>query len=262
MKKRVTVLLLFHLLLFTFILLTSCVQQDTGSSVMPNTDTLRVGISPNAPPLAFKQGRKLQGLEVDLASQFATFLGKKVHFVTLDWEKQIPALESGKIDIIMSGMTATPKRAYRVAFAKPYMRSGQILLVRSDQTSRFANGIYSLMGNKPEIGVVEDTTGDFFITKTINKPRLTRFQSSEAAVNALVEGKVDAVVHDAPILCYYAARTDGKTTPILQMATKEFLGWAIDKSNPELLRKANAFIDQQVANGMLKTTTKRWVPYM
>ena len=103
-----------------------------------------------------------------LARQLAKFLGREPHFVTLAWKDQLPALEEGKIDIIMSGMTITPKRAYRVAFAKPYMRSGQMLLVRMKEAQRYSSGIYSLMGNKPAIGTIKDTTGDFFITKTIS----------------------------------------------------------------------------------------------
>ena len=140
----------------------------TNSGLSPDKALLRVGVSANAPPLVYKKGNTLQGLEVDFARQLAKFLGREPHFVTLAWKDQLPALEEGKIDIIMSGMTITPKRAYRVAFAKPYMRSGQMLLVRMKEAQRYSSGIYSLMGNKPAIGTIKDTTGDFFITKTIS----------------------------------------------------------------------------------------------
>lgn len=262
MKKCTIILPWLVLLLISITFLPGCVQQGGGVNSAQHVGTLRVGVSPNAPPLAFKRNGQLQGLEIDLATQLGTYLGKEVKFVQLNWDNLLPSLEQGKIDIIMSGMTMTPKRAYRIAFSKPYFRSGQILLVRRDQANRFSTGIFSLMGNKPEIGVIEGTTGDFFITKTINKPRLTRFNTSESAVKALVGGKVDAVVHDAPILCYYAAQNEENTTPILQMATKEFLAWGINKSNPDLLSKVNVFIEQQAANGTLKATTKRWIPYM
>lgn len=163
----------------------------------------------------------------------------------------------------MSGMTVTPKRSYRVSFAKPYLRSGQIMLVKLDRAKNFTDGIVSLMGNRYTIGTISGTTGDYFITKTINGAKILRYKTSKDAVKGLIEGKIDVVVHDAPILCYYAAANEAeKLTPILQMGTEEYLAWAINKADSELLGKVNAFIDTIKADGRLTATVKRWVPYL
>ena len=261
--KKITLAVLNVSAIFVVILvLSNCAPNKGGESTAKMQPSLRVGISTNAPPLAYKVNGKIQGLEADFAAQLATYLGKKLTLVSLPWEKQIPALEAGKIDIIMSGMTITPKRLYRVAFTKPYLRSGQILLVRANEARRYSGGIYSLMGDKPPIGVVENTTGDFFVTKTINRPDLTRFKTSRVAVEALKQGDIDALIHDAPILCYYAAMNEGQLTPILQMATQENLAWAVNKMNNDLLMKVNQFIDEQTKTSGIKTTVKRWIPYM
>jgi len=250
--------------LFLLVMLGSCSpMSDSGSiSEFNSVPTLRVGISTNAPPLVYKRDGSIQGLEVDFANQLAEFLGRKLRLVELNWDRQIGALENGDIDIIMSGMTITAKRSYRVTFSRPYMRSGQILLVRTAQARRFSSGIYSLMGNQPPIGVVENTTGDYFITKTINLPDLTRYTTSRVAVKALINGKIDALVHDAPILCHYAAMNEGELTPILQMATEEYLAWAVNTSDGALLNKINQFLDVQEKNGELQKTIKRWIPYL
>lgn len=250
------------IILVALLIFSGCVQNHGAGSTTKMQNSLRVGISTNAPPLAYKINGKIQGVEADFAGQLAAYLGKELKLVELDWGKQIPALEAGRIDIIMSGMTITPNRTYRVAFTTPYLRSGQILLVRADQARKYSAGIYSLMGDQPPIGVVENTTGDFFITKTINRPDLTRFKTSRVAVQALVQGKIDAVVHDAPILCYYAAMSAEQVTPILQMATQEYLAWAVNKMDSELLARVNQFIAVQETNNGLKTTIKRWIPYM
>ncbi len=249
------------------ILLIGCTatMQDTGASLSgsPKTKALRVGVSANAPPLAYKTGGKLQGLEIDLATQLGTYLGRDIRFVEMRWDKQIAALEEGKIDIIMSGMTITPKRAYRVAFSNPYMRSGQMLLVRMDQAGRFSSGIYSLMGSKPAIGTIKNTTGDFFITKTIHGANITRFSKSEQAVKALIDNKIDVLVHDAPVVCHLAALNEqNKLTPILQMATDELLAWPVNKMNGELLDQLNGFLVTKSRDGGLESTIKRWVPYL
>jgi len=257
---------LLLLVSFVVVFLSGCVQ-NTGSGAsgenMAEASTLRVGISANAPPLAYKQGGKLMGLEVDFANQLGRYLGKKIKFVELRWDKQIPSLEEGRIDIIMSGMTVTPKRAYRVAFAEPYLRSGQILLVRMEQARKYSSGIYSIMGNSPAIGTIENTTGDFFISKTINRPKLTRFSTSKSAVQALIEGKIDVFVHDAPIICHYAAINEGnRLTPILQMATEEYLAWAVNKMDADLLAQVNGFVKTNIESKNIQATVKRWIPYL
>ncbi len=222
-----------------------------------------MGISTNAPPFAYKVKGKLQGLEVDFARQFAKSLGREVRFVELDWDKQLPTLEKGRTDIIMSGMTITPKRQYRVAFTRPYMRSGQLLLVRSNEAAKYSSGLLSLMGNTPAIGTIKNTSGDMFITKTINRPNLTRFDTSYKAVEALSKNGIDVLVHDAPIVCHWAATYDRtRLTPILQFATEEYLGWAIAKDNRELLAAANRFITGQEQTGELQKLIKHWIPYL
>lgn len=258
-------LFFFLLLTATTLILTGC---TTNQAVLNKNGTkpmkLRVGVSTNAPPFVYKTSDgKLQGLEIEFGRQLGKFLNREVVFVELDWDNQIPTLEKGKTDIIMSGMTATMKRQYRVAFTKPYMRSGQILLARSSEANRYSDGIYSLMGRSPRIGTVEGTTGDQFITKTINRPNLTRFPTSFKGVEALANGDIDVLVHDAPILCHYAATYEkAQLTPVLQMATEEYLAWAINKNNPELLKAANEFITANGNNKLLQESIHRWIPYL
>ena len=252
------------LMLGLLVILGGCVAQSGDQSKMSGgKPVLRVGISTNAPPLVYKAGSKRQGLEIDLANQLAEHLDMSVKFVELPWSKQISSLEEGKIDIIMAGMTVTPKRSYRVSFAKSYLRSGQIMLVKMDKAKNFSSGIVSLMGNRYTIGTISGTTGDYFITKTINGAEVVRYKTSKDAVKGLIEGKIDVVVHDAPIICYYAAANEAeKLTPILQMGTEEYLAWAINKADSALLAKVNGFVDTIRADGRLNTTIKRWIPYL
>lgn len=254
------------LVLSLYLLQSGCVavsQNRSATATEPGKAPLRVGISANAPPFVFKNGGNVEGLEIDFARQFGAYLDREVKFVELAWSSQIPTLEKGEIDIIMSGMTITKKRSYRVTFSKPYMRTGQMLLVRADQRRLFSSGIYSLMGNEPHIGTIENTTGDKFITSTITRPRLSRFGTSQEAVDALAKGEIDVLVHDGPIVCHWAA-TYEKTqlAPILQHATEEYLGWAVNRNNPELLAKANDFIVNASNNQALQKTIKRWIPYL
>ena len=131
-------------------------EAETGSP------PLRVGISPDQPPLAFRQDRDLAGIEVDFARELARALGRRVRFVELDWKALIPALERGDVDVVMSGLSITPERAERVLFATPYMRAGQLALIRSADLARFGSPaalrrggrgrafkLYPFLGNEP-----------------------------------------------------------------------------------------------------------------
>lgn len=235
-------------------------KTSLGSETL-TTPPLRIGVSANAPPHAYKLRGNLHGLEIDFAKQLGKYLSRDIKFVELRWDKQLSALEEGDIDIIMSGMTATPKRAYRVAFSQPYMRTGQMLLVRMDEAGKYGQGIYSLMGSKPKIGTIENTTGDYFITKTIHGADIVRYKKSETAVKDLVIGKIDVFLHDAPIICHFAARGEQqKLTPILQFATEEFLAWPVNKMDRELLGQVNDFIAVKQQDGSLQNTIKHWIP--
>ena len=98
--------------------------QTPAAFVAPDPNALRVGISTNAPPLIFKQGSEIVGLEAELAKKFGDYLGKSVAFIELPWEEQIPALLANKTDIIMSGMSITKMRQVRIEFSRPYFRTG------------------------------------------------------------------------------------------------------------------------------------------
>ncbi|MEN8188282.1 MAG: transporter substrate-binding domain-containing protein [Thermodesulfobacteriota bacterium] len=224
---------------------------------------LRIGVTDGAPPLVSKKGKKFVGLEVDLARALAATLGKKALFIEVPWAEQINWLEQNKIDIIMSGMTITRPRTYRVNFTTPYLRGGQIMLVRLEDRNLFSTGVYSVMNTNHTIGVVTGTTGDLFVTESINGAKIRRFEKAGDGVRALEKKKIDVLIYDAPMVCHYAAISQGqKLTPILHLATEEYLAWGVAKDNDELHSRANRFLMEIEKNGRLQRLITKWIPYM
>ena len=268
MQSRHPLQSLLLLFLFGYLLtaLIACAPAGTprGSvQVAPSPSLLRVGITANAPPLIYQEGRRFNGLEADLARRLARFTGKQAEFINLDWDDLIPALEADKIDIIMYAMTITQARQYRISFTNPYLRSGQILLVRLQEKARFATGIYSLMNSNYVIGTIKNTTGDLFITSSINGAKVKYFTEPDDAVTALIEKKIDAFVYDAPMVCYFAAiNENNKIVPILTLATEEYLAWGVRKDNVELLNQANAFLEGLKDKQQLLPLIRNRIPYM
>ena len=243
-------------------LLSGCQPATVPDPVHP-ASSLRVGISANAPPFAFRQGGEITGLEPAFALKLGDYLGKTVQFVEVPWDQQIEYLTAGKTDIIMSGMTITKARSALVDFSIPYLRSGQILLVRMEDRRRFGTGVESLMNTNYRIGTVADTISDFFVTTAINGANEIVYNTSQEAVDALINKEIDAFVYDAPIVCYYAARhQNDKLTPVLTMATEEYIGWAVRKGETDLLAQVNEFLDSFKNEGNLQKEIQYWIPYL
>ena len=238
-------------------------QGGSATSVEKQPGLLRVGISANAPPLIYKKDGQITGLEASLARKLGNHLAKEVVFIEVPWDEQLTYLREDKTDIVMSGMTITRERGYLVDFATPYMRSGQIMLVRLEDRLRFSTGITSLVNTNYRIGTVSDTISDIFITASITDANEITFPTSRKAVDALIAKDIDVFVYDAPVICHYAAiHQKEKLVPILVMGTEEYLGWAISKNNKELLEQANQFLVSMQQSGALQEEIKAWIPYL
>ncbi len=245
------------------VLLTSCVQGNSPStSRIESADTLRVGITPNAPPIAYRQGGRITGLEADFARGLAEFSGKKLRFVELKWEDQIPALLDGRTDIIMSSMTLTPARQYRIAFSNPYMISGQVMLVRRPELARYMNGFSDLLNPAVRIGTVKGTTGDLLIEEKVNRKNSVRFQNPEEAVRALINKRIDVFVYDLPMNFYFAAANENNgLAPVVIPLTREEIAWGMRKEDGELVQTANAYLAEIRQSGELKKKLIFWIPF-
>jgi ABC-type amino acid transport substrate-binding protein len=246
------------------ILSVGCVRTDSASNLQPDNSVklLRVGISTNSPPMAYRENRNIVGLEADLAKGLAEFTGRQLKLVQLNWKDQIPSLLSNKTDIIMSGMTITNPRKYQIAFADPYMVSGQISLIRRVDRGKFPIGMTDLLNPSIKIGTVTGTTGDFFIQDVKARGARTQFPTSNQAVKALLAGKIDAFVYDLPGNLHLAAKYAAEgLLPVMIPLTREYLAWGVHPENRELLDAANSYVKSLSDQGVLDTTIQRWIPY-
>jgi ABC-type amino acid transport substrate-binding protein len=255
-------------LIFTLIALslfsgcTSTAQHETKPTpVPPDKSILRVGVTANSPPLIYKQNNKIVGLEADFAIDLAAYLGKSLRFVELGWEDQIPALLENRIDIIMSGMSVTPLREVRIAFTLSYFESGQMALVRRKDAARFSTGLFSFTTSSA-IGVVKDTTGEYFVETQFSSVKRKTYTNPRAGVKDLIDNDIDMFIYDAPMVLYLASENEIKgLTVLFALLTKEPLAWGIRKDNVELLDSANKFLRFLNEEGKLKEMIKYWIPF-
>ncbi len=160
-------------------------------------DVLRVGVSETAPPLIFEQDGEPVGLEADFARQLAQDLGKDLRLVSVFWPNLISELTSHRFDIIMSGMSITDERRRQVAFAEPYLQTGQQALIRREDQATLGT-TEAILATDRTVGVEVRSTGLWFAYSRMEKARKIRFRTLERAVEALMNGEVDTVIHDSP----------------------------------------------------------------
>ena len=256
--------------LITLSLITGCGTTspksiDDSTFVKPDENILRVGVSANSPPLIYKQGEKVVGLEAELAQEFAQYLGKSVRFIDVKWEDQIPALLDNRTDIIMSGMSVTKTRLTRISFSEPYYKTGQMALLHSKYQNRyplnyFGLKVFSLMFR---IGAVKGTTGDTFVTQRYgDAKKISLFDNSEKAIDALLFNDIDMLIDDAPIVLLAISENDSKgLATSSSLLSEEYLAWGIRKNDIELLNSANRFIDSYKREGKLDSIISRWIPF-
>ena len=248
--------LLIGLVLFLapgFGLLAAVAAEPDGGTNAP----LRVGISPEFPPMAFKQGKELVGVEVDMARALGKQLGRKVVFVEMPWKDQVDALNNGRTDIIMSSMSITAARRYVVNFTQPYFVVGQMALVRREDKHKYTFGFPS----NPEgtIGVLNSTTGEFLVQRDFPKAKRKTYNNATDAAFALQKKKLTMFISDSTLVWYLAGRYANEGLSVVPLAlSEEPLAWAVRKTDDKLLDAANQFITQSNEDGTMRKFFKRW----
>jgi ABC-type amino acid transport substrate-binding protein len=169
---------------------------QTPAAPRTSPSALRVGIAPNYPPLAFTQQGHLTGLEADFARGLEAELGRPVALVELAWDALIPALESGTIDVIMSGMSITAERAQRVWFVSHYLQVGQMAIFRKADGLLLSSPTLLTMTDR-RVGFVDGTTGAAYVYGHLPKAQYVPLGSTDAGLQALRAGEIDVFVHDA-----------------------------------------------------------------
>jgi polar amino acid transport system substrate-binding protein len=240
--------------------LTAGCSTQRSPAAAPAAPALRVAVTPTSPPFAFHQGDELLGLEVEFALELGRALNRRVEFVEVQWTDQIPTLVQGGSDIIMSGMSITPARAVKIAFSAPYLRSHLLPMVRREDVGRYKSAAAVLNCIRP-IGVVEGTTGERLVRERCPSGMVSSYEDIEAAVNELRTNRIDAVVHDGPILAWYAASDEANLALVIDSLAADDLGWGMRRTDDALRASVNAALARWRTDGTRARILDRWLPY-
>jgi polar amino acid transport system substrate-binding protein len=219
---------------------------------------LRVGMSTFVPWAMRDKTGKLVGFEIDVATRLASDMGVRVEFVPTKWDGIIPALLSGKFDVIIGGMGIRPHRNLKVNFSIPYDYTGMSMVAHKE----LAEGYKSLKDfNRPEV-LLAARLGSTAVTaaeKFMPKAQLRMFDDESQAYQELLNGRVHAVVGSAPMPRFQALKHPERLfLPLKTNFTKEPIGFAVRKGDFDTLNYLDNWIRVVEAEGWLTERKHYW----
>ncbi|WP_457554066.1 transporter substrate-binding domain-containing protein [Desulfobacula sp.] len=219
---------------------------------------IRVGMSTFVPWAMKDKKGHLTGFEIDVARKLAQDMGVKIEFVPTAWSGIIPALLTGKFDVIIGGMGITPKRNLKVNFTIPYDYSGMSMVANKLKAKGFST-LADFNKKDVTIAVRMGTTAEQAARKYMPNATLKLFENESQALQELNLGRVHAVVSSAPMPVFHALKYPDKLfVPIKENFTKEPIGFALKKGDHDALNYFNNWILNMQAQGFLKEKKAYW----
>jgi len=219
---------------------------------------LRVGMSTFVPWAMKDKTGNLIGFEIDVAKRLAKDTGVEVDFVPTKWSGIIPALITGKFDVIIGGMGIIPSRNLKVNFSIPYDHTGMSIVAHKT----IAAGFSRLEDFNSSGVVIAARLGSTAVTaakKYMPKATLRLFDDESQAYQELVNGKVHAVVGSAPTPEFQAIKYPNKLfIPLDKTFTREPIGFAVKKGDFDTLNYLDNWIRYVESEGWLTDRKNYW----
>ena len=221
---------------------------------------LVVGTAGSMPPLNMttKEG-EIIGIEAELAGAIAAGMGVKLRLEAMPFSELLGALEAGKIDMILSGMTMTPGRNLKVAFVGPYYISGKAFLTKN---KKIASAKHTSEIDSPDNTLValKGSTSQHFVEGVLPKAKLVTTKDYDEAVKMVLADKVTALVADYPICVVSVLRYPDKgLASVITPFTYEPIGIALPPNDPLLVNWMQNFLNALEDSGQLKQLKDHWL---
>jgi His/Glu/Gln/Arg/opine family amino acid ABC transporter permease subunit len=214
---------------------------------------LRIGTDATYPPFEAKAGDRFEGFDIDLGELIGQELGVRVAWTNMSFDGIFPALLAKKFDLVMSSVTITPERQAKMAFSCPYYNAGQIIAVQRGEP-RFRS-LADLAGQ--EVGAQINTTGQVELEKR-GDVHIKKFNSIDLALLDLKNGRLAAVVSDAPTVRYMLKRGFPNLTTVGEPFTSEHYGIALRPEDTDLLAAVNAALARLAETGAYARQHEKW----
>jgi polar amino acid transport system substrate-binding protein len=250
-RPRIAVLLLFFCLLplTCFAVTPFEIYEASNLNQIIKRNKLIVGMEVKFFPFEYADTQgKPTGFDVDIATLMAKELGVDIEIKDMEFSGLIPALQGGKIDVIISGMTRTLARARTVTFSDPYFETGLCALI-SKKKAPDVTEVGQLDEPGRILAVKLGTTGDIVASKLFPKAQINRFKEETECVMEVVAGRADAFLYDQLSIAKHQKQNSDTTTAILKPFTYEPYAMAIRSGDADFLNWLDLFVETIKADG-------------
>ncbi len=254
MKKS---LIVFAMLFVFTAAFTGCGGNET--EVEPGEkDKLVVAMELAYPPFETKdEAGNAAGISVDFSKAFGEYLGREVVIENIAWDGLIPALQTGKADMVISSMTITEKREEVIDFSDPYANAMLALLTYKDSNIQSIDDM-NVEGRK--IAVKTGSTGYLYATEHLTKAEVISLPDESACVMEVAQGNADGFIYDQlTVYRNWQENIDTTSAVFIPFQDVEYWGVAVQEGNTELKEQLNAFIKKYTEEGGFDALSEKYL---
>ncbi len=251
MKKSIKRIVLLVAAAMMAMTLMAC---GSGSSSASSDDNVLI-MATNAafPPYEYYEGEDIVGIDAEIAQAIADKLGMELQIEDMDFSSILVAVQSGKADMGVAGMTVTDERLENVNFSDSYATGIQVIIVPEDSDIQSVDDLADA-----KIGVQESTTGHIYCEDDFGADHVTPYTTGAGAVEALEKGKVDCVVIDNEPAKAFVEANEGLKILDTEYVSEDY-AIAIAKDNTELLDEVNDAIAEMKEDGSLQAIIDKYI---
>lgn len=243
---------------------TSSSSDASSSSDTAAKKTLTLATSADFPPYEFMEGQEYKGIDIEVAGLIAEKLGYELFVSNMQFDSILNAVQAGKADMGMAGLTVTPDRQKSVDFSDSYATGVQVLIVKDGSSITSVDDLYDEskgLGEGLKVGVQLSTTGDIYISGDVEdgktKVEVKQYEMGAEAVAALSSGKIDAVLIDNEPAKSFVAANEGLKILDGEYTVEDYaIAFA---KNSELKDQVNTALKELIADGSVKKVVDKYI---
>lgn len=194
-----------------------------------------------------------EGIDVEIATAIAEKLGLELDILDMDFDSALLAVQQGKSDIVMAGVTVNEDRLLVMDFSTSYANGVQVVIVKEGSGITIDN-----MG-EGLIGTQRGTTGNIYCTDDYGEDHVMAYDDGFTAVQALMNGQVDCVVIDNAPAQEFVKNNAGLEILDTEYANEDY-AIGVNKGNTELLNAINGALEELIADGTVQSIVDKYIP--
>lgn len=206
------------------------------------------------PPYEYYEGNEIVGIDAEIAGAIAEKLGLTLEIEDMEFDSIITAVQAGRVDMGLAGMTVTEDRLKSVNFSDTYATGVQVVIVKEDSDIESVDDLF----DDKMIGVQLATTGDIYAKDDFGEDHVDEYNKGGDAVMALVSGRIDAVIIDNEPAKSFVEANEGLKILDTEYVTEDYAA-ALSKENPALLEAVNAALEELEEEGTLQDILDKYI---